>query len=219
VTVGAISGHSLGGIGALVAAAADPRVAAVAATSAAADPDRLTRQTFRLARLPIPDPVAYPLAWLTTRVFLRPRGHRVGAVSATAAIRRYRGPVLLAHGDEDVVMPISHLGRLAAARGPRWSDPTRPATELISLAVPGGQHSWLYEFAEYRRAMAEFFSRALGGPHEPRLAGEIAAATPAWRIPDGEGPFTAVEAEPGGFRSLAGIIGPGVRPVEADASG
>ena len=58
-------------------AAADPRVAAVVATSAPADPYRLTRQTFRLARLPIPDPIAYPLAWLTTRVYLRPRGHVV----------------------------------------------------------------------------------------------------------------------------------------------
>ncbi|MGP1674490.1 MAG: alpha/beta hydrolase family protein, partial [Candidatus Limnocylindrales bacterium] len=58
VTIGAISGHSMGAIGAILAAAADPRVAAVVATSAAADPYRLTRQTFRLARLPIPDPIA-----------------------------------------------------------------------------------------------------------------------------------------------------------------
>ena len=55
-------------------------------------PYRLTRQTFRLARLPIPDPIAYPLAWLTTRVYLRPRGHVVDDVSATAAIARYDGP-------------------------------------------------------------------------------------------------------------------------------
>ena len=67
----------MGGIGAILAGAADDRVAAVVATSSPADPLRLTRQTFRLAHLPIPDPIAYPLAWLTTRVYLRPRGHRV----------------------------------------------------------------------------------------------------------------------------------------------
>ena len=67
----------MGGIGAILAAAADPRVAAVVATSSPAGPYRLTRQTFRLARLPIPDLIAYPLAWLTTRVYLRPRGHVV----------------------------------------------------------------------------------------------------------------------------------------------
>ena len=99
VTVGAIAGHSMGGIGAILAAAADPRVAAVVATSSPVGPYRLTRQTFRLARLPIPDLIAYPLALLTTRVYLRPRGHRVTAISAAAAIARYRGPVLLAHGE------------------------------------------------------------------------------------------------------------------------
>ena len=87
VTVGAILGHSMGAIGAILAAAAEPRIAAVVATSSPADPWRLTRQTFRLARLPIPDPIAYPLAWLTTRVYLRPRGHRVADISATDGAR------------------------------------------------------------------------------------------------------------------------------------
>ena len=50
------------------------------------DPYRLTRQTFQLANLPIPDPIAYPLAWLTTRVFLGPRGHSVSEVSSTPSI-------------------------------------------------------------------------------------------------------------------------------------
>ena len=54
VTIGAVAGHSMGAIGAILAAAEDPRVAAVVATSAPADPWRLTRQTFRLARLPVP---------------------------------------------------------------------------------------------------------------------------------------------------------------------
>ena len=102
-------------IGAILAAAADDRVAAVVATSAPADPYRLTRQTFRLARLPFPDPIAYPLAWLTTRVYVRPRGHVVREISATDAIARYDGPVLLAHGADDVVVPSWHMERLAAA--------------------------------------------------------------------------------------------------------
>src|SRR3990170_881210 len=63
--------------------------AALARPDVTADPYRLTRQTFRLARLPIPDPIAWPLAWLTPRVYLQPRGHDVHSISATAAIRRY----------------------------------------------------------------------------------------------------------------------------------
>jgi pimeloyl-ACP methyl ester carboxylesterase len=58
VTAVGILGHSMGGIGALLAAAAEPRVGAVIAASAPADPYRLTRQTFRLAKLPLPDPFA-----------------------------------------------------------------------------------------------------------------------------------------------------------------
>jgi alpha-beta hydrolase superfamily lysophospholipase len=208
VTVAAISGHSMGAIGAILAGAADPRVAAIVATSAPADPYRLTRQTFHLARLPIPDPIAYPLAWLTTRVYLRPRGHEVSGVSASAAIARYEGPVLLAHGSEDSVVPRSHMDRLArAVRAARSGRPD--AAEVETLVVEGGQHSWLYEDPGYRRVVARFLARALGGPLDPEVAGELAAATPCVRIEDGEMPFEAVTATPGGVRTLAGVALPG----------
>jgi pimeloyl-ACP methyl ester carboxylesterase len=208
VTVGAIAGHSLGAIGAILAAAADPRVAGLVATSGPADPYRLTRQTFRLAHLPIPDPIAYPLAWLTTRVYLRPRGHRVADVSASEAIARYQGPILLAHGDQDAVVPIRHLARLAeAVRRARAGRPD--AAPLETLIVVGGQHSWLYEDAGYRRAVARMLTIACGGPLDPDEAGEIAAATPASRIADAETRFAAIEDEPGGLRTLARVALPG----------
>ena len=221
VTVGAISGHSMGAIGAILAAAVNPRVAAVVATSGPADPYRLTRQTFRLARLPIPDPIAYPLAWLTTRVYLQPRGHRVADVSATKAIARYAGPVLLAHGELDTVVPPRHMERLAvAARAARAGDPS--AADIETLLVHEGEHSWLYEDPGYRRVVAGFLARALGGPLDPATAGEIAAASPVERLPDGEAPFAAVKATPGGFRTLAEVALPGAtrapRP-DPDAGG
>jgi uncharacterized protein len=208
VTSAAISGHSMGAIGAILAAAAEPDVAAVVATSSPADPYRLTRQTFRLARLPIPDPIAYPLAWLTTRVYLKPRGHVVTEVSATVAIARYRGPILLAHGDRDQVVPFSHLGRLAAAaRRARAGDLSAGPVE--TLVVAGGEHSWLYEEAGYRSTVARFLATAFGGPLPPDEAAEVAAATHAERIPDAEQRFGAVEATPGGFRGLAQVALPG----------
>jgi hypothetical protein len=202
----------MGAIGAILAGAADSRVAAVVATSAPADPLRLTRQTFRLAHLPIPDPIAYPLAWLTTRVYLRPRGHRVPEISATAAIARYHGPILLAHGDGDVVVPASHMQRLVtAARSARAADPG--AATIETLVVEGGQHSWLYEDANYRRAVATFLAQALDGPFDPVEAGRAAAAAPAERIPDGEARFAAVEASAGGFRALAEVATPGATKI------
>ena len=211
VTNAAILGHSLGAIGALLGAAADPRVAAVVATSTPADPARLTRQTFRLARLPIPDPIAYPLAWWTTRVFTKPRGHRPSEVSATAAVRRYRGPLLLVHGDADRVVPIGHLARLeAAARAARAND--RGAGPVESLVLPGGEHSWLYEFPAYRVAVARFLAQALGGPNTPERAAQLAEAVPAERLPDTDPQLGVLAEEPGGFRSLARVLRPATRP-------
>jgi uncharacterized protein len=201
VTVGAILGHSMGAIGAILAAAEEPRIAAVVATSTPADPWRLTRQTFRLARLPLPGPIAWPLAWLTTRVYLRPRGHRMARISASQALRTLRQPILLVHGSADTVVPLSHFERLTAV--------ARESGRMVeTLVVEGGLHSWLYEFPEYRRSVAAFFARTLGGPLAPAVAGDLAAAADARRLPDTPRPQTAVEREPGGFRSLIALAVP-----------
>src|SRR5262245_1479578 len=204
VTSVGILGHSMGGIGALLAAAAEPRVAGVVAASAPADPYRLTRQTFRLARLPLPGPLAYPLAWLTTHVFLEPRGHTVREISASIAVATYRGPILLIHGDADRVVPISHLGRLErAAERSREDDPSVAPVEV--LVMPGGEHSWLYEFAAYRGAVGRFFAKALGGPLDPDAAEAVARAVPAARLPQREH-FSALDEEPGGMKTLVRAI-------------
>jgi fermentation-respiration switch protein FrsA (DUF1100 family) len=212
----------MGGIGALLAAAAEPRVRAVVAASTPADPYRLTRQTFRLARLPLPGPFAYPLAWLTTHVFLEPRGHTVRSVSATRAIASYRGPVLLIHGDADRVVPIGHLSRLErSARGARAGEPDARPVEV--LVIPGAEHSWLYEFADYRGAVARFLAASLGGPLAPAAAEAVARATPAARLPQREHPFSAIDAEPGGMRTLVRAVrlagGNRTEPVETGPPG
>ena len=214
VTRGAISGHSMGAIGAILAGAAEPRVEAVVATSGPADPYRLTRQTFRLARLPMPDLIAYPLAWLTTRVYLRPRGHRVAEVSSIKAISAYQGPVLLAHGDEDAVVPLRHFERLraAAVRSRAGKPNAAPVEELV---IEGGQHSWLYEFEGYRRSVARFLTVALDGPFEPAEAADRAAAVAAERLPEIDEQFAALEGS-GSVRRLARIALPGAtRPDPA----
>ena len=200
VTTIGLLGHSMGAAGAMVAAAAEPAVAAVVGVSTPADPYRLTRQTFRLAGLPIPGPIAWPLAWLTTQVFLLPRGHTVGDVSATRAVKAIEAPVLLIHGDEDRVVPVGHLARLAAIRRAARAD---AVTE--TLVVHGGHHSWLFEFAEFRAAVARFFAASLGGPLDPEAAAHAAASIPAARLPEPER-LTALDDEPGGIRSLLRVF-------------
>jgi hypothetical protein len=156
--------------------------------------------------LPIPDVVAYPLAWLTTRVYLRPRGHRVVDISATEALRRIQVPILLVHGSDDDVIPVNHLARLRAAT-------TGFAAPIESLVIDGGRHSWLYESPIYRRTVAAFLARTLGGPVAPEVAAALAEAVDAKRLPDGVRPPTQIEREPGGFRSLVGLLG--ARDVDA----
>ncbi|MBI2762655.1 MAG: alpha/beta fold hydrolase [Chloroflexi bacterium] len=200
VTNVAVLGHSLGAVGAILAAAAEPRVAAVIVAAAPVDPYRLTRQTFRLAHLPIPDVVAYPLAWLTTRVYLEPRGRTAREVSATDALRRYAGPVLVIHGTDDRVVPFAHMARLVAAgRATRTGDARGPAVE--SLAIPEGRHSWLYEFPAYRAAIGRFLAVAFGGPLSPDDAAATAAGVDVRRPVEPDHGFSAlakVESTPGG---------------------
>jgi dipeptidyl aminopeptidase/acylaminoacyl peptidase len=212
----AVLGHSMGGIGAILAAAADPRVAALVVVSSPADPIRFTRQTFRLAGLPIPGPVAWPLAWYTSHVYVRPRRHRLRRISATRAIARYRGPVLLIHGTDDTVIPIVHHRRLAsAARAGRAAEPHLPPVETLTVA--GGAHSWLYEHESYRRTVAGFLARTLGGPLDPDEAAERAAAVPATRLPDAERPFGALDRPRARLRTIAELAG--ARPARADRTG
>jgi alpha-beta hydrolase superfamily lysophospholipase len=189
VSAVAVLGHSMGGIGALLAAAAEPAVAACIATSTPASPLRLTRQTFRIARLPIPGPVAWPLAWLTARVFLASRGHRLEEVSASGAAARYPGPLLLVHGALDDVIPVGHVAVLeAAARSGRSGAPA--AAPVETLVVDDGRHSWLYESAPYRAAVARFLARLPGSALDPDAAAGAALAVEARRLPLHDDPFT-----------------------------
>ncbi|MHB8959004.1 MAG: alpha/beta hydrolase [Candidatus Limnocylindrales bacterium] len=200
VTRVGLLGHSMGAAGVLVAAARDPRVGAVVAVSTPADPYRLTRQTFRLAELPIPGVIAWPLAWLTARVYLRPRGHTIAGTSAARAVRGIAAPVLLVHGDDDHVVPVGHLARLAAIRR------SARAGETETLVVHEGHHSWLYEFGIFRSTVARFLTAALGGPLDPDSAARAAEAIPASRLPEPER-LTTLDEEPGGVRSLLGVFG------------
>ena len=191
----------------------NPDVAAVVAVATPADPARLTRQTFRLANLPIPGLIAWPLAWLTTLVYLRPRGHTIASVSATRAVRDIAAPVLLAHGSDDGVVPVTDLDRLAAARRAarparrHRDDRRRGRPPLVAVRVPRvpGRHRPVPGHA------------AWAGRSSPDEAAAIAEAVDARRLPDPER-LTTLDEEPGGLRSLTRLVRRHGHPSSRSAS-
>ena len=105
-------------------------------------------------------------------------------------------------------MPFTHMARIAAAaRRARVGDADPAPVE--TLAVPGGQHSWLYEDPAYRAAVARFLAISLDGPLKPDAAAAVAAATHTERIPAAEERLSAVDTMPGGFRTLVQVALPG----------
>jgi pimeloyl-ACP methyl ester carboxylesterase len=169
-----VLGHSMGGAGAIVAASHESVIKAVVSASAPADLVRMTRRTFQMAGMEIPEVIATPLAWFTAAILLVPRHHSVDDASATAAAAHYRGPLLLIHGAQDHGVPVAHLELIARAavdgRG-REGDPP-----VETLVLPDFGHRWLYEDAGCRRKTATFFARWLGGPVPAATAGDRAAA-------------------------------------------
>ena len=168
-----VLGHSMGAAGAIVAASREPAIKAVVSMSAPADLVRITRRTFEMAEMHIPEPIATPLAWFTAAILLVPRHHSVEDASATAAAGRYHGPLLLVHGAQDHGVPVEHLELIGRAAAAKRTDDDPPVETLV---LPDFGHRWLYEDAGCRRKIAAFFAKWLGGPIAPEEAGERAAA-------------------------------------------
>ncbi len=199
-----VLGHSMGGAGAIVAASREPLIEAVVSMSAPADLVYMTRKTFDIAEMRIPEPIATPLAWFTAALLLAPRRLGLETASARVAAARYRGPLLLVHGAEDRGVPVEHLEMIGrAAEDHRDADD--PEVEM--LVLPDFGHRWLYEDARCRRLVAEFFARSLDGV-DPSAAGEKAAAVDVRRPDD---PIY-------GFGALASKVQPATaQPADSEA--
>lgn len=146
-----LMGYSLGGASVILAAGAEPGVAAVWADSAFAD-----ARLWLDARLS-GTPIMRPFGALSMAV-----GGAVSGVSMLAsrpmdaAGRLGARPLFLTHGDADGVVPVEHLSLLeAAARA--------GGTPVETWLVPGADHiqAITRDSGEYERRLAAFFSSAL----------------------------------------------------------
>jgi hypothetical protein len=82
-------------------------------------------------------------------------------------------------------MPVEHARRIARAAMAARRGTAAPAAVQLHIVGTGG-HSWSYEDAAYRRTVAAFLARELGGPLSPAAAADAAAAVNARRLPEPE---------------------------------
>lgn len=149
-------GYSMGGAVSISVGADDPRVRAVCADSAFADPVSLLQERIhhqlRLPAAVLADPV---IALMARRTGARLTEFR----PVTAVARLAPRPLLLIHGDADASVPVEHAHRLYGAAG----DPR----ELWVL--PDVDHVGAYFAARsaYVRRVIDFFDRSLGRTVEP----------------------------------------------------
>ncbi|MBI4245657.1 MAG: alpha/beta fold hydrolase [Candidatus Rokubacteria bacterium] len=150
-----VFGFSLGGAVALLAAAEDPRIRAVAAYAAFADLRLLGREAyahFWLAKYPL---VELMRVW--SRLFLGTDVTRPAPVMAAA---RLAIPVWLRHSRQDEQIAVRHAEQLRRALA------ANPAAEVEIVA--GGRHGDLGP--EFERRLVEFFLRHLMTPRRHALS-------------------------------------------------
>lgn len=149
-----VFGFSLGGAVALLAAAEDPRIAAVAAYAPFADLRALGHDLYAWMWL-----ARYPFVWLMTAWGRLLLGVDLGAVSPATAAARVAVPVLVLHSRLDEQIPLAHAERLRAA----LADNARAEVAVLDL----GRHGELSP--GFIARVAAFFQRHLGdAPTPPR---------------------------------------------------
>lgn len=129
-----VIGHSVGAGAALLAASRCPDVAVVVSLAAFAHPATMMRRW--LQSKGVPRLLGAYILFYVQRVI----GHRFDDIAPCNTIRRVRCPVLLAHGTEDVTVPVSDARAIYANR----------RDERVRLLLMPGSHD---EYGELEASM------------------------------------------------------------------
>lgn len=148
VTSVGVIGHSVGAGAAILSASRSEAFDALVSVAAPADPERLMRE--QMSSLPEPL-VAAALAGIQRII-----GQGFADFAPHSRLPLVSTPVLLVHGGDDRIVPVSSLHALSAAQ---------PAAEV--LLVPGGGHADLRQFLDHIDRIDEFLGRQLrpDSPH------------------------------------------------------
>lgn len=131
-------GHSVGAAASLLCASRRSDVSAVVSVSAFAHPEQVMRRWLAEYRIPF-----WPIGWLVNRYIEGVIGHRFDDIAPVRTIVRVKAPVLLVHGREDDVVPLSCAEQLKAA-----------ACHADLLVVPGRHDRFVDETELNRQVLA-----------------------------------------------------------------
>ena len=154
-----VLGFSLGGAVALLAGSNPNNFGAVVSDSAFADLSLVLRGTMTGIKRPLT--LWFPGMRLMAKVLY---GIDITDVSPARAIARSDTPVLVVHGEEDVVTPVEHARLLGRALGASFNE--IEAGEETVWIVPGAGHTGAFKSQPqvYIERVAGFFEKHLSPP-------------------------------------------------------
>jgi pimeloyl-ACP methyl ester carboxylesterase len=140
-----VVGHSVGAAASILSASRRADLGAVVSLASFAHPGELMGTSKPLGFLP------RPVAFLALRATEQIIGYDFDEIAPRTRIRHVSAPLLLVHGEEDRVVPVSNLDELAAL-----------APHGEALVIPGAGHSDLGSFTTYVDRVVGFLSDQLG---------------------------------------------------------
>jgi pimeloyl-ACP methyl ester carboxylesterase len=148
VTAVGVIGHSVGASAAIYAAAGETPPDALVAVASFAHPGEMMNDNF---------PFPAPVTWAILQIVERMIGHRYDEIAPRNRIGDVTVPVMLMHGEEDTVIPVTDSMELHGRL---------PGSELI--IVPDGTHSDLEPFEPYFEEVDSFLKASLApDPSKP----------------------------------------------------
>jgi len=150
----ALIGHSVGAAATLLCASRRDDIAAVVSLSSFAHPDGMMRRWLAAKGLPF-----FPLGWYVIRYVEKVIGHRFDAIAPLTTLALIRCPVLLVHGEDDEVIPLSDAQRLAEKGG----------ANAVLRVVPGG-HDLTDSLTHHGDELMVFLAAAIEKPATERCA-------------------------------------------------
>lgn len=141
-----VIGHSVGAGAALLAASRQSRIRAVVSLAAFAHPAAMMRRWLIASHIPYWPLGAYILAYVQRVI-----GHRFDVIAPRHTIAQLACPVLIVHGQEDAMVPVSEAREIFAAR----------ASDAVELLLVPGSHDDYGDVAQHLSAVRDFLDRSL----------------------------------------------------------